>query len=95
MDGQDMLSQKQLRDICLMFIGDYRQCRYLKEDNLAWQWYCVKHKKTEKKRINEAVDEFLEHCKEQGCDPHQQGVALGDNCSGYPILKYITQGYDC
>ncbi|MCK9458336.1 MAG: hypothetical protein M0R80_01680 [Proteobacteria bacterium] len=89
-----MLSQKQLQDICLMFVGDHRQCRYLQEDPLAWQWYCIKHKKVAKKRMDETVNEFLENCKITGIDPHVQGVALGDNCPGYPIFKNIEQGYD-
>jgi hypothetical protein len=89
-----MLSQKQLQDICLMFVGDHRQCRYLKEDPLAWQWYCTKHKKSVKDQTDASVNQFLQDCKMQGIDPQKQGVALGDNCSGYPIFKNIEQGYD-
>lgn len=91
---ENMLSQKQLQDICLMFIGDHRQCRYLREDPQSWQWYCMKHKQTTRDQIDENVDHFIEDCKRQGIDPYRQQVPLGDNCQGYPIFKNIEQGYD-
>jgi hypothetical protein len=90
-----MLSQKQLQDICLMFSGNCRQCRYLREDPMAWQWYCVKHKKSTKEKTDEKIAQFIAECKKNGIDPYSQGEALGDNCKGYPILKHIQQGYDC
>lgn len=89
-----MLSQKQLQDICLVFIGDNRQCRYLQEDPTSWQWYCIKHKQSSRDRRDQQIDSFLEECKKNGINPKNQGVALGDNCPGYPIFKNLMQGYD-
>ena len=90
-----MLSQKQLQDICLMFIGDHRQCRYLQEDPMAWRWYCVKHKQSAKKRLDDNISKFVAECNEAGIDSRSQGLAMGDNCQGYPIFKHLIQGYDC
>jgi hypothetical protein len=91
-----MLSQKQLQDICLLFIGDHRQCRYLQEDPQQWQWFCVKHKKSAKDRIDSGLESFYEECAANGIKPNTvPGVAQGDNCKGFPIFKNLMQGYDC
>ena len=89
-----MLSQPQLQNICLLLVGDHRQCRYLQEDTLTWQWFCVKQKKLTKGRIDKNLNAFFEECNEKGLDHKSQGIPLGDNCRGYPIFKNIVQGYD-
>lgn len=89
------LSQKQLEHVCLLFAGNYKQCRYLEEDSRTWNWSCLKHKKDIKEAKDKAIEKFLNDCKAKGLDPKAGAVALGDNCSGYPILKNLTQGYDC
>lgn len=88
-----MLSLKQLQDVCL--IHSNNQCRYLAMDNNDWQkWYCLKQQKSTKKKIDKKVSQFIQDAKKSGLDPFSSGVALGDNCSGYPVLKHIEQGYD-
>ncbi len=88
------LSRKQLQDICMLFCGDHRQCRYLAEDDADHnKWYCLKHT-SKKSKIDNRIDAFVKDCKKKGVDPNGQGIPLGDNCSGYPILKIIEQGFD-
>lgn len=91
-----VLSDKQLKDVCMLWGGDYRTCRYLRDDDQDYgKYYCYKLRATEKKKIDLKVREFLRDCKKKKIDPATQNVPLGDNCSGYPILKVIQQGYDC
>jgi hypothetical protein len=89
-----MLSQKQLQNVCLLFSGNSNQCRYLEEDSKNWQWLCTKHKKSFKDSKDKAIEKFLEDCKANSIDPTTKGVALGDNCGGFPILKFLVQGFD-
>ncbi len=87
------LTQKQLRDVCLIHQG-HRQCRYLAADDLNWgKWNCLK-KTPSKKVIDDEVKDTLAQLKKQGQDYRKHGVPVGDNCSGYPLLKIIDQGYD-
>ena len=88
-----MLSDKQLNDVCLLH-QDHGQCRYLDEDPRTWQYHCMKHRKVRKDDIDEKVSDFLIECKKKGVDPDSQGFPMGDNCSGFPVLKHIQQGYD-
>lgn len=91
-----VLSQKQLKDVCMLWGGDSRTCRYLRDDDANYgTYYCYKLRPAEKKKIDLKVREFIRDCKNQKKDPHTAGVPLGDNCSGYPVLKVIQQGYDC
>ncbi len=88
------LSLKQLHDVCLLYSGDYRRCRYLaQDDNDSSKWYCLK-KNAKRQDIDDETQEFLKELKKKGTDPRKQGYPLGDNCTGYPILKHIEQGYD-
>lgn len=89
-----MLSQKQLENVCLLFCGNHKQCRYLDEDSRSWKWYCVKHKKSTKDLKDATIERFIQDCQFKGLDPKVQGVALGNNCGGYAIFKNILQGYD-
>lgn len=90
-----MLSSKQLQDVCLAGTHDHRQCRYIAQDEMDWRkWYCHKKMAAKKKKIDEAVTQFIEKCKKNGTDPYANPVPLGDNCEGYPILRHIQQGYD-
>jgi len=54
----------------------------------------MKQRDGRKKQIDASVDKLLDECKRKGLDPEAQGVPMGDNCDGYPILKYLEQGYD-
>ena len=89
-----MLSQKQLADVCLLYTGNERQCRYLEEDGRTWDWHCTKLRAVTKNKRDATCATFLSECQTKGIDPQKQGVPLGDNCSGYPILKHLEQGYD-
>lgn len=90
-----MLSLKQLQDVCLVQNQDATQCRYLIQDDADYnKWYCLRHRKKEKQKIDSKVNDFLKECSIKGIDPFAQVYPLGDNCSGYPILKHIEQGYD-
>ena len=88
------LSLKQLKDVCMLYSGDHRRCRYLAQDDTdTTKWYCLK-KSSKKYDIDDESQEFLKDLKKKGLDPRKQGIPLGDNCAGYPILKHIDQGYD-
>ena len=90
-----MLSKKQLQNVCLMYDPDHKTCRYIGQDDVDYgKWHCVKHKKNSKDKIDEEVKIFILNCRKKNIDPAQQGMPIGDNCSGYPILKNIEQGYD-
>lgn len=88
------LSLKQLQDVCMLYTGNYKRCRYAGQDDTdSSKWYCLK-KSSKRQEIDDETDEFLKELKKKHQDPKKQGVPLGDNCDGYPILKYMEQGYD-
>lgn len=87
------LSQNQLKHVC-MINGGYRQCRYLAQDEQDYsKWYCLK-KTGQAKQIDEDLDDTLESLKQRKMNYKTQGLPVGDNCNGYPLLKIIDQGYD-
>lgn len=89
-----MLSKLQLQNVCMVY-GGSDKCMFLMEDDLQYGvFHCMKHRPVQKAKIEKQVKQFLVDCKKKGVDPMQQGVALGDNCSGYPVLKHKEQGYD-
>lgn len=89
------LSNKQLQDVCMLYCGDSRQCRYLAEDDdNSSKWYCLKKRKSDKDRIDQRINQFVADCARKKIDPKSQNIPLGDNCAGYPVLKIIDQGYD-
>jgi len=88
-----MLSKKQLQDICLLHGPG--TCRYLDSDDVDHtKWYCLKHNSIKKKTIDVGVSNFIAECKSKGLDPTKQNNPIEDNCSGYPFLRYLEQGYD-
>lgn len=89
------LSLRQLQDVCLQSTSQvHKKCRYLAQDEIDMKkWYCLK-KSSLRAEIDDEISVFLDDLKKKGLDPKRQGVALGDNCEGYPILKHISQGYD-
>jgi len=91
---RNMLSKKQLKDVCMLYSSGFKQCRYLRIDSFDSQCYCLKLKVSDKKKIDVKVNDFLRECRKKGVDPYAQNVPMGDNCNGYPILKIIEQGYD-
>lgn len=89
-----MLSLKQVSDICMGFDTSHRRCRYISQDeNDDQKFYCLKltSKATE---IDSEITSYLVECKNKGRDPYLENLPLGDNCQGYPVLRYIQQGYD-
>jgi hypothetical protein len=89
------LSQKHLEDVCMLYSGDSRTCRYLIDDDQGHgKWYCLKMRPEECKKINLRLREFLRDCKKKGIDPISQNIPLGDNCQGYLLLRDLEQGYD-
>lgn len=88
------LSLKQLNDVCLVNETDSSKCRYVaQDDNVASLWFCLKNG-SKKSEIDNQIKEHLDELKKKGIDPHGQPIPLGDNCRGYPVLRYIQQGYD-
>jgi hypothetical protein len=88
------LSLKQLQDVCLLYKGGHKRCRYLaRDDGDTGKWYCLK-KTAKKSEIDDEANEFVKDQKKKGLDPSKQGYPLGNNCDGYPILKHIEQGFD-
>ena len=89
-----MLTNSHLNDVCLLYNDSGNQCRYLGEDRQNWAWHCLKHHPTKKTEIDVEIKKMLDECSKKGSDPHAQGLSCGDNCSGYPRLKHMRQGYD-
>jgi hypothetical protein len=90
------LSNNQLKHVCLLQESSYKTCRYLKNDDLEpSKWYCCKLRDVEKKKTDTRIRQFIKDCKDRGLDPKTVNVFMGDNCGGYPLLKFIEQGYDC
>ena len=90
-----MLSKKQLLDVCLLYSGDSRRCRFLTQDESDYtKWHCLKLT-SRKSDIDVEVSDFIKDCRRKGTDPTKSNLPLGDNCGGYPILRSINQGYDC
>lgn len=88
------LSHKQLADICMLYSGNHKRCRYLgQDDSDLSKWYCLK-KSSKKADIDDEVIDSLKEMRTKQVDPRKQGIPLGDNCNGYPILKHLPQGYD-
>ncbi len=89
------LSLNQLRDVCLVYSSDSsKKCRYLAQDDIdSSAWYCLKQS-SKKADVDDEVRDYLKDLKNKNIDPKTKGMPLGDNCKGYPILKYIKQGYD-
>ena len=83
-----------MQDVCLLYAGDYQKCKYLAQDDTDHTvWFCLK-KSSKKAEIDDEMDDYLKDLSKKGTDPKSQNMPLGDNCSGYPILRYIKQGYD-
>lgn len=78
------LSVNHLNDVCLLGCPDiHKTCRYLRNDELnPSKWHCQKLIPEIKSKIDYSVKTSIKK------------IPSGDNCSGYPILKNITQGYD-
>jgi hypothetical protein len=79
------LSFDHLKNVCLLgFKNPSKTCRYLRNDELdSSKWHCQKLNLQAKSKIDIEVD------------MSDSSFPSGDNCQGYPILKNITQGYDC
>jgi hypothetical protein len=89
-----MLSQKHLKDVCLVNDNTYQKCRYLThDDNDYTKHYCAK-KSSRKKEMDVEINDFIRDSMRRGKDPKKDNIPLGDNCQGYPVLRYIEQGYD-
>jgi hypothetical protein len=89
-----MLSQKQLKDVCLAYDSTYKKCRYVSQDeNDYTKYYCLK-KTAKASDIDVELSDFVKDIKKKGKDPKKENVPLGDNCKGYPLLRYLEQGYD-
>ena len=88
------LSKKQLTDVCLLWSGNYKRCRYLAQDDTDWsKWYCIKLS-AKKADIDVETEEFVRETRRKGQDPKKTNVPLGTGCAGYPVLKHLEQGYD-
>lgn len=87
------LTNKQLNDVCLLGQG-HRSCRYLSPDDQSWgKYHCIKLS-VQKKVCDEEAADTRAKMLANGQDVRKQGVPMGDNCSGYPLLRIIDQGYD-
>jgi hypothetical protein len=88
-----MLSEAQLKDVCLYY-GGHKQCRFLEQDDADWNKHFCKKLSPDKKDINIEVDKFIAEKKAQGLDLNRQHEPIGDNCSGFLPLTDLLQGYD-
>ena len=88
------LSKDQVSDVWLLGQGT-QQCRYLAEDDVVRNmFYCLKKSKDKKEKIDSEVSSLVKDLKRKGKDIDAQNIPVGNNCSGYIILKHIEQGYD-
>lgn len=89
-----MLSKKHLQDVCLLYSGDTRRCRFLTQDESdGLKWHCLKLT-ARKNDIDVEVSDFIKDCRRKGQDPTKSNLPLGDNCNGYPVMRSFEQGYD-
>ncbi len=89
-----MLSKKHLNNVCMLG-RQHKECRYLESDDFDYnKYYCQKHRPNEKKKIDIKLNAFVAECKRKGLDLAKQSKPLGDNCSGYALLKHKLQGID-
>jgi hypothetical protein len=90
-----MLSLKQIQDICLCDDTTYKRCRYLSQDeNDDSKFYCMKLS-SKSQDIDSEITNYLVECQKYNRDPLKENLPLADNCSGYPMLRHLEQGYDC
>lgn len=84
------LTNRHLGEVCLLHHPDpTRTCRYLMNDDLdSNKWYCQKLRPDSKDKIDKYMSEMNKKAKAK------LGIASGDNCVGYPLLKHIPQGFD-
>lgn len=86
------LTPLHVTNICLVWTG-HKTCRYHTTGDDGKN-YCLKKTPAEKKRIDKEVAALYKQAKENGQKIRDFGRAIGDNCDGYLILKYLKQGYD-
>jgi len=83
------LSQLQVLHVCKLNANANETCRYLTEDSIADnQYHCMKLT-GQKKHIDEAVEDYLRNNADSN-----DNAPLGNNCSGYPIMRHKIIGYD-
>ena len=83
-----MLSDNHLEKVCMYGSGT-KQCRFL--DNLN-TGDCVCLKQTPQAiTINSKVNTHIQSRKAKQLKP---AIPVGNNCSGYTMLKHVLQGYD-
>jgi len=88
------LTKKHVKDICLWYASNFRTCKYCTQDELdPSKFYCLKQS-SKKAIVDSEVKEYFKKMINSNQDPKKQGLPLGDNCQGYPIMKYLEQGYD-
>lgn len=84
------LSLKQLEHVCLINDVAGNKCRYLAYDseNNSNDWICLK-KTNKKQRIDKEIEQFKLNNKNF---IYEEMPPLGDNCEGFPVMKYLIQG---
>lgn len=89
-----MLSEKHLKDVCLLYDQTCKKCRYLSQDEMDYnKFHCLKLS-GEAAEIDEEIEEFFQECKNKNKNPYAEDLPLGDNCAGFLVLRNIEQGYD-
>lgn len=68
------------------------ECRYLSEDEIKPGVFQCKKLSPEKAIIDEEVEIYLKRKRNYG--RKDTDYSLGDNCKGYPVLRYKEVGYD-
>ena len=84
------LTNRHLGEVCLLHHPDStKTCRYLVNDELdPRKWYCQKLRPDAKKAIDITIESVTRKSRVR------LGLASGDNCGGYPLLKHVEQGFD-
>lgn len=86
------LTLNQIEHVCLITDTDGKKCRYLACDQTKNrnEWICLK-KTLNKVKIDKQVEEFILSNKNYILNM-QDIPPLGDNCKGFPVMRYLKQG---
>ena len=95
-----MLSEKQVEDVCLPFVCNANggimssaQCRYCVFD-YSGTTQCHKLSKSARDNIDKKIEKLKQEAVTQGVSLDDIGEPTGDNCPGFPIMRYVEQGYN-
>ena len=85
------LTKLHVINICKKDQGSDR-CRYLEEDQLYVGIYQCLKLSSQRNAVDEEVEDLKKNSRYMS--RNSNNTAVGDNCKGYPTLRYKQVGYD-